>query len=791
MSAIQEGNAFSNLDFRELIRTYSKKWKWFAMSVIIMVALALVYFRYATPQYEVKAKIQFLDVGGDPTGLNMLGDLGINTGIANVVEDEIELILSRSNLIETIKKLGLNTKILTLGNIKNTELYRDAPFNINFIAPDSLIYNASYVFYLELTSETSIGFAEENNSPFRAYSFGKNINTPIGDIVITPNLDTFKKFIGQNYMVSVTPVSVVAENYTKLITISPASDVSNIVDISMDVSVKEKGRDILNSLITNYNQNVVLDKKAIADRTSDFINDRITNIASSLSTVDESAQEFKTGRGITDIASEANINLNIGASNRQELENASVQFDIASSMKDIVDTQDGFDVLPSNIGLSDASIANTTAKYNELVLERKRLLKSSNEKNPIIVNLDQQLSSLKRSMQTSLNSVTNNLALTVNNLSSQQSQINSRIYSVPKNERALRDITRRQQTTEALYLYLLQKREESQIAYASAKPKSKVVDSAYSSEFPVSPNIPVVLFASLVLGFLIPFTTIYVHNLLDNKIHNKLGLERIVRDVPVLAELPKLSKKDNTFIIRDDRSVLAESLRILRTNLDYLIKTKKVHTKGNVIFVTSSVPGEGKTFVSSNLSMILASTNKKVLLIGADIRNPKLYSFFTGKNIDKLGITGKKGDLGLTEYLYNGSLNSADIINSMLVHKNSIDVIYSGKIPPNPAELIMSDRMKELFTEMSQKYDYVIVDTAPILVVTDTLLISDNADQIIYVTRAGMTDKKIVDYPIKLLKEGKLKRLSFVVNDVKDSNLGYGGGYGYGYGRSTKKWWKL
>jgi capsular exopolysaccharide synthesis family protein len=589
----------------------------------------------------------------------------------------------------------------------------------------------------------------------------------------------------------VTPVSLVAENYHKLIAISPASDVSNIVDISLEVSVKQKGIDILNSLISNYNQNVVLDKKAIADRTSDFINDRITNIASSLSSVDESAQEFKTGKGITDIASEANINLNIGASNRQELENASVQLDIASSMKDIVDNQDGYDVLPSNIGLSDASITNTTAKYNELVLERKRLLKSSNEKNPIIVNLDQQLSSLKRSMQTSLNSVTNNLALTVNNLSSQQSQINSRIYSVPKNERALRDITRRQQTTEALYLYLLQKREESQIAYASAKPKSKVVDAAYSSELPVSPNIPVLLFASFVLGLLIPFTTIYVHGLLDNKIHNKLGLERLIRDIPVLAELPKLSKKDNAFIIRDDRSVLAESLRILRTNLDYLIKTNKVHTKGNVIFITSSVPGEGKTFVSSNLSMILASTNKKVLLIGADIRNPKLYSFFTGKNIDKLGITGKKGDKGLTEYLYNGSLSSADIINSMLVHKNSIDVIYSGKIPPNPAELIMSERLKDLFAEMSEKYDYVIVDTAPILVVTDTLLISENADQIIYVTRAGMTDKKIVDYPIKLQKEGKLKRLSFVVNDVKDSNLGYGGGYGYGYGRSTKKWWKL
>ena len=465
--------------------------------------------------------------------------------------------------------------------------------------------------------------------------------------------------------------------------------------------------------------------------------------------------------------------------------------DIASSMKDIVENQDGYEVLPSNIGLSDNSIATTTAKYNELVLERKRLLKSSNEKNPIIVNLDQQLSSLKRNMESSLNSVTNNLALTVNNLSGQQARINSRIYSVPKNERALRDITRKQETTESLYLYLLQKREESQIAYASAKPKTKVVDHAYSSQFPVSPKVPLIFMASFVFGLMIPFSVIYVRSLLDSKVHNKMSLEKQVVNVPVLAELPKISRKESSLIAKDDRSVLAESLRILRTNLDYLIKSRKTSRKGNVIFVTSSIPGEGKTLISTNLAMIFSSTNKRVLLIGADIRNPKLYSFFSGKNVDRLETLGKKGDKGLTEYLYDSSLEVDKIINPMLVHKNSIDVIYSGRIPPNPAELIMSDRLKDLFREMSERYDYVIVDTAPMMVVTDTLLISEYADQIIYVTRAGFTERKAIQFPLKLKQDGKLKGLSFVVNDVKDANLGYGGGYGYGYGKTTKKWWKF
>ena len=432
-----------------------------------------------------------------------------------------------------------------------------------------------------------------------------------------------------------------------------------------------------------------------------------------------------------------------------------------------------------------------------MVLERNRLLKSSNEQNPIIVNLDQQLDGLKSNMKSSLNSVTNNLSLQANSLSGQLSRINSKIYSVPKNERALKDISREQNTIEALYLYLLQKREESQIAYASAAPKLKIVDDAFSySSSPVSPNKTSIYLAAFVFGLLLPFSYIYINNLLDTKIHNKTELEKLVSDIPVLAELPILTKKEEKIVINDDRSVLAESLRIFRTNLDYLINTKKDsnNNTNNIVYITSSVPGEGKTFVSSNLSMIFASTNKKVLLIGADIRNPKLNFFFDKdkKEIDQIGSKSpEKNNLGLTEYLYDDTLTSTDVINSLLVHSNTIDVIYSGKIPPNPAEILMSKRYELLLKDVQDKYDYIIVDTAPMMVVSDTLVISKYADHIIYVTRAGVTDKGVVEFPLKLKREGKLKNLSFVVNGVKESNLGYGGSYGYGYGIVEKKWWKF
>jgi capsular exopolysaccharide synthesis family protein len=784
----------SNMDYRDLLRPYSKRWKWFLLSIIIAIGLGILHIRYSIPEYAIQAKIQILEDQNSTSELGVFGDLGVFGGGGNNVKDEIELISSRSSLINIVKDLGLNKRIIALGNIMNKELYDKPPFIVNFIAEDSIVHNSQQEFFITLSSGTTFQFTNDENEPVKTGSFGKSFSTSVGEVIITPNLEDIAMNSEKKYKLTLAPLAAVAEFYQKNIVISVSGELSNIISISLNDPIKNRSKDIINALISNYNQNAIDDKKAIADKTSNFIDDRITNIYGNLSTVDQSAVEFKSGRGLTDIATQTSLNLNIGAANQQELQNASVQLDIASSMGDYLDNQEGYELLPSNIGLSDASIAGTVVRYNELALERKRLLESSNERNPIIVNLDQQLDGLKLSMQSSLNSVTNNLGLQVNSLSSQLSKINSRIYSAPKNEQALRDITRQQQTKEQLYLYLLQKREESQITFASASPKSKIIDSAYlASQFPVSPQKPIVLLTSMILGFLLPFSVIYAKELLDNKVQNKVGLEKLIGNIPVLAELPKLSKKENILVKTSERTVLAESLRILRTNLDYILKSKKRRDiRGNIIYVTSSVPGEGKTLVSSNLAMIFANTDRKVLLVGADVRNPKIYQFYSGKNVDKLGKPARnRKDNGLTEFLVDKTLESNDIISSMLAHDQTIDVIYSGRIPPNPAELLMNGRMKELLDSVENQYDYIIVDTAPLMVVTDTLLISEYAHQIIYVTRAGMTELKVLEHPLKLHKEGKLNGLSFIVNGVKESNLGYGGKYGYGYGKTIKKWWKF
>ncbi len=790
--SLQDVSSDNSVDLKEVVFKYLKYWKWFIVSSVLALLLAFVYIRYTTPEYSAEAKIQILD-DDSAGGIDLFKELEVFTGGGNEILDEIELISSRSNFIDVVKELDLNIRVLALGNVIDSELYNTSPIKINFIEADSIIDKSNFDFYVVPMSSTSFGYSEEEDKPTKAFSFGKNISTPIGDIVITPNQKYFNKYKTKKLRVVIEPIGRVAQRYRNKISVTDIDKTSSILNISLTDPIKDKAKHIIQSLIRTYNLNAIEDKQIIADKTSNFINERIADISSSLTSVDQSAEDFKTEKGVTDIASEARINLNVGVANQQELASARTQLNIAASMSEMIDQQESLDVLPTNIGLSDPTIASTTARYNQLVLERQRLLKSSNEKNPIIVNLDEEIQGLKQSMQSSLNSTVNNLGLTVNSLSGQQARFNSKIYSSPKNERALRDITRKQETTEQLYLYLLQKREEAQIAVASTTPKSKTVDEAYSpSDFPVSPKKPLIYLASLILGMLIPFSYLYVNDLLDNKIHNMYSLSKLANNVPVLGELPRLSKKEQKLVIKEDRSVLAESLRIIRTNLDYLIKTRdEKKGKNNVIFVTSSVPGEGKTFLSSNLSMILASTNKKVLLVGADIRNPKIYSFFSGDDIDKMSKPTRSKDDGLTEYLFNSELESKDIITPMLVHNNTIDVIYSGRIPPNPAELLMSKRMKELFSEVSEMYDYVIVDTAPLMVVTDTLLISEYGDSLIYVTRAGVTENKAIEFPLKLQKEGKINGLSFVVNDVSASNLGYGGKYGYGYGKSTKKWWKF
>ena len=453
--------------------------------------------------------------------------------------------------------------------------------------------------------------------------------------------------------------------------------------------------------------------------------------------------------------------LRSNAQNELQLAASRTELNKVNFMKDQI-SDDPFARIPSNIGSTDGSVNATVNKYNELINDRDRLLKSSNEKSPTIINLDQQLENLKSDIITSLDNSSKAINLQVRSFENQIDRISSKIYAVPGQVRKSQDKERERGIKESLYTFLLEKREAAAISVISTSSNIKVIDDAHSNNMQVSPKTTMVLLVSIIIGFCIPFGFIYVKDLLDTKIHNKEDLEKEIKNITVLGEIPNVQGKGiNTLVKRNDRSLLSESFRIIRTNFDFVSRGREVDDYSNVIFVTSTINGEGKSFFSMNMALTLANTDKRVLLIGADIRNPQIFSAIINK---QKSDTSK---IGLTEYLVDKSILVGEAINTFDINNNKIDVLLSGKVPPNPAELIMNDRMKTLFDKVSSQYDFVIVDTAPSMLVTDTLLFSKYAGHTFFLTRAGYTEKRILNFAKELHADKKLNGMMLVINDVK------------------------
>lgn len=765
------------LVLKDVLKPYLRNWYWFIIVPLICLIIAFVYQRYTVPSYDASATIMIVDENNLSPDATLLAGLSGNSTNSTMVEGEIQVLKSRAIMQEVVERLNLQVQFFTKGRITKAEVYNDPPVKLNFLTSDSILENIADKFNIHISSKTEYQYSVEDGTP-KTYLFGETIQTRAGNLIVIPSGTQFDKFIGKTLEVIITPVRKVREKYKNRISVYPISKGSNILSIYLKDPVQEKAKDIVNTLVKVYNKNSVDEKNQVAKATATFIDDRIKLISADLSEVDVTKERFKVGNKLTDIQSEAGIFLETGAQNEQQLIQLGTQLNTVSYMSSYLEDQDNFELLPSNVGLSDQNVASVTSTYNELVLERQRLLKASGENNPVVVQLDQQLNGLKATMLQNLNNLESTLNIQSRNLQAREQLINARISAVPGQERQNRDIQRQQDIKEAIYLYLLQKREESAISMAATSPNSKVIEPAYSSFNPISSGTKV-YFAALMLGLIIPFGVIYGKELFDTKIRTKEDVTSEVPSSRVLAQLPHVEHNSKMMIKDNDRSILAESFRILRTNIDYM-RSSNGHGKGEVIFVTSSIPGEGKSFVAQNLASIYALSHKRVLLIGADIRKPGLNSF-----------TRAKPGPGLSEYL-NGDIEVEDLIQPVLSQKN-LDLVHSGKIPPNPAELLMDSRLEILFETLKTQYDVIIVDTAPSLPVTDTLLIGKYADRVLYIVRANYSEKPLLDFIDELHQEKKLPNLFLVLNDVKYSNLGYGAKLGYGYaveGTSKRSWLK-
>lgn len=802
-TSIHEDDANENsLDLREQIEKYLRHWKWFALAIILSFVYTFFNLNFTRPSYKATAKIKIKDENsGDRSTLSAFKDMSSIMGAPtqDKVEDEIEVIKSKTLVAAAISSLKLNIQFFTEKNKIsdfldsnlgfNTEHYEkenyeNPPLDLNFFISDSALSKVASDFIIRVNSDSQYTFSTVDKSVVKTQSFGEKITTNFGDLIILPNVDFREnKLIGTNIFVSISPVKKLADAYLDGLKVEPKAERSNVLSLEITTSNKKKTEDFLNELVHKYNLRAIRLKEELSEKTSEFVSERLLKIEKELSDVDEDVEGVKSKFGASSVASSAGLNMQAAKQVEQQKNQTGTQLDQIKQVKEIVATKGKNEMIPS-VGINDPNVAASVVKYNELLAAKNTRLKGgSTEKNPIVVALDDQLKSLETSINQGLSSAESSTKIAFDNLSQQYSLAQSRIYGAPEQETQIRGVTRKQQTKEQLYLYLLQKREETAITLGVADPNAKIIDKAEGKPGKVAPNKKVAYLFALIIALLIPFSIFYLKDILDSKIHTREDIEKVL-SIPIIGDIPKLEGKKTRYLIKkEDHSGIAEAFRILRTNISFILpKTAENNNNGKVIFVTSSIAHEGKSLVSTNLGTALSHANKKTIILGLDIRAPKIEPY--------IGVRSKQG---VTNYIINSDIKPRDLVVAAPNNEN-LDIITSGDLAPNPAELLMNARIKELFDFAKENYEYVIVDTAAFSMVTDTLLLSKFADAFIYVIRANFLDKRMLKYVNFLYKEQRLPNMALLLNGV-DPKKTYGYGYGYGYGtafeNSQKKWWQF
>ncbi|MCJ8152376.1 polysaccharide biosynthesis tyrosine autokinase [Chryseobacterium sp. SSA4.19] len=771
------------INFKELLNPYLKNWKYFAGMVFLMALLAVYYIKTQAPVYKSQTSVLIKDAkkmsaaSGDIGVLQSLG--GLNGMGTSSIENEVGVFESKSIVEDVLRDLNFQTTFYTKQTFSNIELYGETnPYILNVIQEKKNIDLPKKPIFIKSKGNQIILSSDEWEKDITT-TFNKTTTLPFAIIMISKNPSykaPYKVDMSDVYF-HYTTFDNAVNDYQEALKVDLLDKDGTIITLSVDFQNKDRAKDFLNGLVRQYNVYAINDKNIESKKTKDFIDKRIVLISRELGDVETQKEDYKSNNNIVDLSTEARINLQLKEQSKSQILEIGTQLELNNILRNALNRKGTGDLLPFNIGLHDETAAKSIQEYNALVLQRNKYLQEATPDNPVVKNLDKQIDEMRSSLSETLQKNATTLELGKRKVEVQLGGSENMIGKIPTQEKLFRTIERQQQIKESLYLLLLQKREEAAISMEITAEKARIIDKAFIFKKPVAPRKVVILGVFLLIGMLIPFSIIYLRGLLQSTIITRADIAKLTK-LPVIAEIPKLKSKDNILVSFNDASPIAESFRILLTNLKFMLPAKDT---AHTIMVTSSVKGEGKTFVSTNLSIILASARNKVLVVGADIRNPQLQRY----------NPAMKSAKGLTEFLSGEEISIDNIIHPSGYNDNC-DFIYSGSIPPNPTDLLENGRLDELLISLKNlnKYKYIVLDTAPLLLVTDSFLIADKSDAILYVTRSEVTEKDYFEFLNNAIEDHKLKNVGIVLNGVNESNFGYGNKFGYGYQADQKKWWQ-
>lgn len=765
-----EINKPKGLNLKEELFKYLFYWKWFAAAIIVFVLGAYLYLRKTPEKYQSNALIQVLDTSSGGIELPTAGFVFKRSNIN--LENEISAITSYAIVEKLVQQLHLNYTYFAKGTIETTEV---SYFPLSIKQKDTIPNNQYGTYTINFNDKAmSVITNSDKTISFNSYNTNQHKNLPFD---INNHSDVSANYLsGKTYIINATSIKNKVIALKNSIKVAKKSDRSDLLTITLTGQNPKRIKTIINTLIEIYKQEGITERQQISKSTIDFIDKRFEYLITDLDSAETLKEYYKKNNKIVDVKQGGIFDLQSLSEIDKQYYSVSTQLEIVKGISnDLVNTSD---IKPIPLSISeDEKLNNLIAEYNKQVSDYKDIAVNAGENNLSLKNAKDKLNNYRANIVNTLRGYQKDLEYRKSRTQSQKNRYASSVRAFPNQEKQSRKIERELSIKETLYLFLLQKKEEAGLNFAIAKPNIKVLDYALTNNYPITPRPKIIYAIAIALGLLIPFAIIYVKSILDTKVHTRDDVFKVNPDISVIGEVPSIKNKQKT-IFRDPNSnnVLAEAFRILSSNLNYMLPK---NDDAKVILSTSTIKGEGKTFVSINLSLALSSLNKKVLLIGADLRNPQIHK----------EINTDKNNVGLSNYLYQDDFDwHTALIKGFEKHKHH-HILLSGTIPPNPSHILTNGRLKQLIDEAKQEYDYIIIDSAPTILVTDTLLISNYVDATVFVVRADYTEKKLLNFSKDLNETNKLKNVGYVINDVgskKSYGYSYGYNYGYGYGYTNE-----